>query len=414
MTPSLPLDIICLIIEYLEDDLTALRHCALTSSALLPPSRTRLYQHIAFACPDPATHKVQLFCRTILEHSELGAFTRSLTIAELRSSARTNVVVTRNLLPFHLLVNLRVLTLFWAPLQAHELLKIVSWLPQLKQLVCDFCLDVLPEDSVPDWIGPLGQAEPATFPRFRELVIRQGSWDHESFAQRLMRDQPQSIERLLAIDLDLPGFEISATLPWLVVVRGASAHLKSIGISVMDLTHILEHGVLIGFPEPYRVQYQWIMDSVATCSALRSMRLRYEPSLLPSNTSSSSFLESACEVLERHPPPFPLFESLELCMVDREGRLVSVTKELCARLAGCLLDKRRFPSFSKLVLHVQQQFWAHHSGMWSSWKRRERSGDEEEALLSRWRAMFDVFEQAPGVVLHVDVLPPPPGPQFKW
>ncbi|KAI0350760.1 hypothetical protein OH77DRAFT_1001993 [Trametes cingulata] len=416
-TIQLPLEIIYHVIDNMDDDLPTLRQCALTNKALLACARANLYRHITLN--GYAYEKAQLLSRTLRAEPTLGSLIRSLRISRLiyPDGIAHDVYLTPDLLPFHLLNELREFTLHWMQLQrVDELITIVAALPRLERFVCDTLVDESPAPLPLEYAAMRAleaenvlrrpTADPALFPRLKELVIKHGPWSHLILAQKLLLTHRTVVEGLHLIDISFGG--TGEALAWVPVIRAAGPRLQSLSISMTDRSaRHTEQALPLDLLEQYKSDHAYVLDNLSHCSTLRSLRLKYHPHAFASLDASPppEFLESLCETFERHPPPFPLLEHLELWMVDRDGLTVSVTAELIARLARSLLDRRRYAHFSRLSVRIQPQYWVSHLQVWSTRYNEGRAA--RQAMVERWRATFAAFERVPGVVLDVDLLHSP-------
>ncbi|KAI0668035.1 hypothetical protein C8Q78DRAFT_268244 [Trametes maxima] len=424
-TISLPLEVVYHIIGSLEGDLTALRQCALTSSALLACARENIYHDVTLA---GWVKKARLLCRTLLENTTIGAHIKFLKISHLvdpSSSSRpglkaADVYVTPELLPFCRLPNLRSLSIKCVQLhRADDVLKIVAVLPRLESLACETLIDdgstlLLTPFGGPDMLTSRSDeglvhlpsiVNVARFPKLKQLTVKHGSWNHSALAKRLLLHYRGRIDGLTKIDVSFGN--TPDALAWVPVIRTAAARMQSVRISMADRSSRPTERE--DWPEEHLEQHAsdhaYILDSIAHCSELRSLCLVYHPDPFAFGhvSGSQGLLETLCETLERQPAPFPQLEHVELRMVDREGRTPSVTPALCARLAHGLLDKKRYPQFCRLTVGVQQLFWTLQVQMWSAQPGRV-TADREEEVLKRWRDVFSAFDGVSGMVLDVHLL----------
>ncbi|KAI0363794.1 hypothetical protein BV20DRAFT_975195, partial [Pilatotrama ljubarskyi] len=370
---QLPLEIIYHIIGLLEDDVSTLQHCALSNKAMLSCARANLYRNIRFI--GYAYRQLQLLSRTLQAEHTLGSLVRSLRISGVSPfgdrGIYTDFFLTPDVLPFHLLSQLRELNLHGMQFcHIDDLVAIVGALPALERLVCDALIDdmlpLLPLEQVGQRIFQRSNGleqpwpDPAQLPRLKELVIKNGQhrWEHWTLSKRLLMVHPVALQGLQLIDVSVGC--VAEAAAWVPVIRAASLRLHSLSITMADRYY--RHAEPLLPPDilrQYSSDHAYIVDNVAHCSALRFLRLKSRPDLFapPEAPQPPSFLEPLCEAFEGRPPLFPAFEHLELWMVDREGRTVSVTDELAARLASSLLDSQRYPHFRRLSVRIRPQSW---------------------------------------------------------
>ncbi|KAI0363795.1 hypothetical protein BV20DRAFT_1116695 [Pilatotrama ljubarskyi] len=406
-----PLEVIYHIMDYLEDDLSALRSCAITNKALLSCARANMYRNIRLV--GHAYRQSQLLSRTLRAEPTLGSLVRSLRISGLiapHTSTGSELYLTPDVLPFHLLHELRELTLHWMQLRrVDDLVAIVATLPALERLACDTLVDdssaELPLEHAAtraaENILQRPRPDPALFPRLKELLIKHGPWNHSAFAKTLLLSHRVAIESLQLIDISFGG--TAEALAWVPVIGVAGPRLQSLSISMTDRSsRHAEQALPLDTLEQYDSDHAYVLDTVANCPSLRFLRLKYLPDAFAALDAppSPAFLETLCEVFERRPPPFPAFEHLDLWMVDRGGRAVSSITPLITRLSHSLLDRRHYMHFCRLSVRIQPQSWIPHLRMWST-RYRQGQGAKQD-MLERWRATFAPFEEAAGVVLHVD------------
>ncbi|KAI0643547.1 hypothetical protein C8Q79DRAFT_187431 [Trametes meyenii] len=425
-TVSLPLEVVYHIIGSLEGDLTALRQCALTNSALLACARENLYHDITLT---GWVKKARLLGRTLRENMTIGAHVKYLKISRLvdpssSTSCRpgltaVDVHLTPEILPFCRLPNLRGLAMKWVQLhRADDVLKIAAVLPRLESLACETLIE---DGSIllhtpfggPDMLisrldeglNRLSIADVARFPKLKQLIVKHGSWNHNALAKRLLLHHRGSIDGLEKIDVSFGN--TPDALAWVPVILTAAARMQSVRISMADRSSRPTEQE--EWPEAHLEQHvndhAYILDSIAHCSELRSLCLVYHPDPFAFGhvPRSQELLETLCETLERRPAPLSLLEHIELRMVDREGRTPSISPALCTRLAHSLLDKKRYPRFGCLAVGVQQLFWALQVQMWSAQPGRG-TADFEEEVLKRWRDAFSAFDGVSGVILDVHLL----------
>lgn len=244
---ALPLDILYLIMEALEDDPASLCACALAGRALATCVRTSLYRHIFLSSFSLQRVEIPLLSRTLAADPSLGPRVRSLEI----SDPRTGVVpwslppvrplcVTPELPLLHHLSELRTLILHQVLLHSMDsFLTVLAMFPKLEDLVCHTLLDATSnnggaaDDAVE--LITLNALQRRPFPSLRALVINNGYWNsHTVLADRLLLDDEAAIAGLQLLDLDFGS--TAGTLWWAPVIRAAGATLLSLSISVVDPT----------------------------------------------------------------------------------------------------------------------------------------------------------------------------------
>ncbi|KAH9884497.1 hypothetical protein C8Q73DRAFT_719351 [Cubamyces lactineus] len=442
---TLPLDVVYSIVEMLGDDPRALRHIALTSRPLLDCARYGLYGSIILS--DATFHRAELLSRTLRADPKLGALVRSLKCSSSFRHGQSGThlhqkpSLTLEMIPFHLLLNLRSLELHSIELRhgVEGFIAIVGSLPRMERLLCD--------TLVQSFLGPTevhlprrhpespasSPPVPPRFPTLRELVVKHGSWVHGEFANRLLRNHRGSLDSLESITISF-GSTAQALL-WVPVIRAAGPRLRHVSISTADRSVRL-NGLEVSYPLPEADAYRkfapkrivrylirpvrsgssilandhaYVVDNLSRCPALQTIHLKHHPDVFAftETTPSDGPIEALCEALERRPPPWPSLRRLELWLLEREGAMVALSDELCARLARVLTDKMRLPHFGTLVLRVQTQFRLGpvNAQIWSS--RTPSSQLDREAVVARWRRAFDAVERDPGVVLDVAILHSP-------
>lgn len=246
---ALPLDILYLIMEALEDDPASLCACALAGRALATCVRTSLYRHIFLSSFSLQRVEIPLLSRTLAADPSLGPRVRALEI----SDPRTGVVpwslppvrplyVTPELPLLHHLSELRTLILHQVLLHSIDsssFLTVLAMFPKLEDLVCHTLLDATSNNggAANDAVEPitLDALQQRPFPSLRALVIDNGYWNsHTILADRLLLDDEAALANLQLLDLDLGS--TSGTPWWVPVIRAAGATLRSLSISVVDPT----------------------------------------------------------------------------------------------------------------------------------------------------------------------------------
>ncbi|KAI0325064.1 hypothetical protein GY45DRAFT_1438648 [Cubamyces sp. BRFM 1775] len=418
---TLPPDVFYHIVEELEDDPSTLRHIALTCRSLLPCARSSLYKSIALC--GVAFRRVELLSRTLQANPELGALVKSLRISKLMRRATSRVVVrvdvalTPELLPFRLLRNLHTLHLHWLELGRgiDALATIVGCLPRLERLICETLVQAHQEHGAR--LAPLphnspAPTSPARFPVLRELVVKHGTWSHSAFAKWLLLSHRGSIDRLERITISF-GSSVDA-LMWIPLIRTAAPRLRVASISITDTT-VRRRDLVHGFSsatfaalDAYPNDHAYVMDNLSYCRGLQSLQLRYHPDhcLKAGTAPSDGPIKALCDALERHSPPWPSLQRLELWLVDRGGVMVAMSDELCARLKNVLADKTRYPRFNTLVLRIESQEWTERFSVWHPWSLSSQL--DRAAVVERWKLAFGAFEREPsGVTLDAALLHSP-------
>lgn len=244
---ALPLDILYLIMEALEDDPASLCACALAGRALATCVRTSLYRHIFLSSFSLQRVEIPLLSRTLAADPSLGPRVRALEI----SDPRTGVVpwslppvrplcVTPELPLLHHLSELRTLILHQVLLHSMDsFLTVLAMFPKLEDLVCHTLVDATSNNggAANDAVEPitLNALHRRPFPRLQALVINNGYWNsHTVLADRLLLDHEAALAGLQLLDLDFGS--TSGTLWWAPVIRAACATLHSLSISVVDQT----------------------------------------------------------------------------------------------------------------------------------------------------------------------------------
>ncbi|KAL1940925.1 hypothetical protein VTO73DRAFT_7561 [Trametes versicolor] len=414
----LPLDILLYILDCVDgDDPSSLYNCALAGHALLPHTRICLYRSITLMGQGRAIANARTLSCTLTDHPALGSLVRSLTISRFTASDADEIddaVISPRVLPWNLFISLRTLSLEWVQLMNTEsLVVVISMLPRLERLVCYMVWDELrssrlrldpPSDHPLDSDGMQFIPDPSQFPTIREIVVKLGGWSHSVLVDRLLQDGGRSLLGLQMINVSFEG--AAQVLPWISVIHAARTSLSAISVSTGDRAHALTETVpqwAVARADQHPSYHAYTLNTIAQCPALRFLHLRFRPDTFLQDPPSEGFFELLCALFERRPPPFPVFEHLKLKMVDRAGRLMSITDELCARLAGSLLDRQRYSAFRRLTLRVEPQVWNDHHELWSSRFAAFQLDELRDALVTRWRAAFAAFDRAPGVVLDVDV-----------
>ncbi len=229
----LPLEIIYQIVDILADDPPTLCACALTGTALVACARTNLYKHIAPAFSHQSQQGL-LLSRTLSSNPALGTLVQSLKISE--RLCREQPLLTPELLPFHHLAELRVLTLYLVEISGVDgICAILAALPKLERLVCDSLLDtthMIPPETTNEITSPRSKSRLALFPTLKELSVKHGHWRHAELAERLLLHRPSAIADLQSLDVSF-GCS-SEALAWVPVVRTAGARLRSLSMSMAD------------------------------------------------------------------------------------------------------------------------------------------------------------------------------------
>lgn len=445
---ALPLDVVYYIVEMLGDDPQTLRHIALTSRSLLNCARYGLYGSITLS--DTTFHQAELLSSTLRADPKLGALVRSLKCSssfphdQSGTHLHQKPSLTLEMIPFHLLLNLRSLELHSIELRhgVEGFVAIIGSLPRMERLVCD--------TLVQSFLGPTevylprphsesptsSPLPPPRFPTLRELVIKHGSWAHGTFANWLLQSNSESLDTLESITISF-GSTAQALL-WVPVIRAAWPRLRHVSISTADRSvrlNGLEVSYLLPEADAYRkfaptrmVRYlirpvrsgsltllandhAYVIDNLSRCPALQTIHLKHHPDVFAftETTPSDGPIEALCEALERRPPPWPSLQRLELWLLERQGTMVALSDELCARLARVLTDKMRFPHFGTLVLRIQTQVRLGPVNAQRAWSSRSPSSQlDREAVVARWKRAFDAVERDhPGVVLDVAMLHSP-------
>lgn len=229
----LPLEIVYQIVDILADDPPTLCACALTGKALMACVQTNLYKHIA----PTFSHQSQqgaLLSRTLSSNPVLGTLVQSLKISE--RLYREQPLLTPELLSFHHLSELRVLTLYLVEVSGVDgIYGIIAALPKLERLICDSLLDATSYDlpgPTNEATDPRSKSHPAQFPTLKELAMKHGHWRHAELAEHLLSHNPSAVASLESLDV---SFGCSGeALAWVPVVRAAGAHLRSLSLSMAD------------------------------------------------------------------------------------------------------------------------------------------------------------------------------------
>ncbi|KAI0628336.1 hypothetical protein C8Q77DRAFT_1162329 [Trametes polyzona] len=418
---SLPVEVLLQILESLdgEDRVATLLHCAITSRTVLHCARSSLYGFVTLT--GYTVPKARLLSRTLNEDPSLGALVKSLVITRTRrveNASPVESLITSGLLPFHLLTNLRDLTIARVLLKSpQDLIEIFGVLPHLERFACDLVYagkrssleGPVDPSTTQAFLGPL-------LPLLKHIEVSSGEWDHASIAQNLLeeRDGAQAGRKLEAIHALAPG--VGGVLAWVPVICAARAQLHTL---IANVTDAGPYDLQVRAP-PWALaladqhaggHHAYLLDAISQCSSLRFLHLHHIPATFPFG-ASSDFLSLLDGLLGRRPAPLPALEHLTLNMVDREGCMVSVTDESRHRLAESLLDKRRYPAFRALTLRVQPQKWVYHTDTWSSNMSETVLNALEDALVERWRAAFDALGRNPDVRLDVTMERPRPRPQI--
>ena len=145
--------------------------------------------------------------------------------------------------------------------------------------------------------------------------------------------------------------------------------------------------------------HRTLLDGLQSCSAIRHMSIGYRFANERSMPiEEGHFFQAVCTHLESAPTPHPDLEELTLCMVDRDGAIISVTPELCHRLARVLLDGSRYPRFHTLRISLWVETWHPTIRMALS----TLSQGARESAKERWRRAFNAFEDASDVTLEIE------------
>ncbi|OSC97288.1 hypothetical protein PYCCODRAFT_1151618 [Trametes coccinea BRFM310] len=395
-----PLDVMEEILDHLAEDLFALRNCALVNTSLWFCTRTRLYRHITLT--GRASKRIVLLARTLEENPTLGASIKALTTTRLRFDAHNPLFD----LPFHRLSKLRNLRLQWLRINSpDEIFFVLSKLRTLERLECDMLFTNTNHAPPHDLHGSFPKIESLALPRLKCLVLKPGAWCDGLLAEGFLDRHRQSVDSLETIEISF-GENAPETLPWISIIRAAAGSLRSVVISAADrpLPGCSDARDGLTLPAGYRSYHAYLMDTLAQCTVLESLTLKHRPFSFKHASSSQEFLESVCEVLERHPPPFPLLECLELSMIDREGAMISASPSLCSRLARILLDGSKYPLLRRIKLRVNPQIWLADSENWVARDGKVRLGDEtNEQLVARWRAAFGALHGGSKVSFDVQL-----------
>ena len=145
--------------------------------------------------------------------------------------------------------------------------------------------------------------------------------------------------------------------------------------------------------------HAYLFGALRMCSSLRKLTLYYSAAAWRSNTTSALFFEALCDHFEASLAINSDLEELALWMMDCDGTPVSVTPQLCTRLARSLLDRRRFPRFRLLRITVNGDERVGGQDMWLSVTDRAKM----DRIKERWEDMFGAFRDAQGVHLEVSV-----------
>ncbi|KAI0628339.1 hypothetical protein C8Q77DRAFT_474470 [Trametes polyzona] len=298
--------------------------------------------------------------------------------------------------------------------KAADLLLVLAMLPRLKQFTCHGLTEfsatrwspsaALPTGTDPD--PPL----PTEFPLLEEVTVRHAMWDHPTvLAERLLENDGEKARNLgdLTVSLEMPGH----AHPWVPVIRVASARLRSLTITMKDVTKRNPHErprIPRWALEPakqYSSWHEYVLDAVAQCPGLHFLFLQYLPNTRARHGAHSDYLRILADFFSRRPPPLSTIAHLKLGMVDRREHMVSVTDEQCSRLAMSLTDRHRYPAFRKLSVLVMVQVWEEHQEMWSVFRTSKEEVERmRDPLVARWRSAFFLFEGGEDVELDVEAV----------
>lgn len=247
----LPLDILLYILDYVDgDDPSTLYNCALTGHALLPHTRICLYRSITLMGQGRAIANARKLSRTLTNYPALGSLVRSLTISRFTASDADELddaVISPRVLPWHLFISLRTLSLEWVQLMnTGSLVVVVSMLPRLERLVCYMVWDELrssrlrldpPSDHPLDSDSMQFIPDPSQFPTIQEIVIKLGGWSHSVLVDRLLQDGGRILLGLQMINVSFEG--AAQILAWISVIHAARTSLRAISVSTGDRAHAL-------------------------------------------------------------------------------------------------------------------------------------------------------------------------------
>ncbi|KAI0350753.1 hypothetical protein OH77DRAFT_1524617 [Trametes cingulata] len=400
---KLPLDVLQDIFEYLDGDSSALSNCALAGRPLLPIARSSLYRAITLSGDYIRT--AELLSLTLKAEPTLGTLVKSLTISQytLKHTSAPHLAMHSARLPFDRMSELRSLTLRRVRIQdGHDLASIVASLRGLETLTIHYCIGF--GFGPPPTSASSENQDVKQFPALQELSIREGLWGYGHFAETLLSRYSAIFERLQVLDVTMHG---TPAIVWVPAIRIAGEHVRSVSMDMVDRSSRQSAANLEPTLEAeisgYKSDHAYFLEYLLSCSSLQTLRLKYRPNMVWDETESAEFLEAICSVLERHPPPFPALEHLELGMVDRQGRMVGAAQAHLARLAKTLLDSHRYPHFRRLTLRVRQQY-QQHDEPFAFWQElRDPITDKAEEIGKRWRQAFRAFAEAPSVELDVVV-----------
>ncbi|KAI0628340.1 hypothetical protein C8Q77DRAFT_1162332 [Trametes polyzona] len=411
---ALPLDVMLCILDVVDDEnMGTISNFLLAGGhSLLPYARARLYRSITLKGVSDLRAAPRL-SRTLTTHPSLRALVRAVTLSHTGFSP-DGIPETRwvgpDFLPFQRLTELRALTLVSITLSTDaDVVEILGMLPRLERFVADSVNEDIrasllrhhfhggPEATAPTEDVVLDAEllpEPGPFPSLKELVVVSGRWDGHSLVRRLLHNHAHRSRRLESIKVKNDRYP--RQIVWLPVIQAASSGICSLDIDMSDEnpSHAswLPQWVASRI-DGYSSTYAFVLDNVvAHCSRLRRLDLHHHPDISTRAAPSFDFLVRVCELFDRQPRPLPQLQRLVLTMVEREGEMVSVRSDLCERLAACILDKARYPSFRKLVIHVQEQVRRFNEVWFPRIHSYEQTvTDEVDALLVRWRAAFSSF-----------------------
>lgn len=440
-TTVLPYELLYMIMEFLDDDSSALCACALTAKALAACAQAILYRHVTLlglSYGIGTKYARPRLIRSIAANPSLGALVKSLRMSGSvpsrlpshphgRGEGGGETVIRPGTLPFHQLSQLLVLDLrFVVFAQIDNLLDILAMLPKLERLVCSHIGTDEESEHLPMPVSDVmnHSQELAQFPKLKTFIVKNlASVVYRALADRLLLPRYRvMIAELQVVDISLIYDALpSDALAWVSTIDIARARLRSLSIFVADPEssgqpatanqyRTSSYSILL-WPITHHFwcytasHHTHVLDNIARFHALQLLCLKHRldcRAFINRAHPRPNLLGALCDVLSRHPPPFPDLEGLELWMVDRAGDMVSVTPAVCTHLASILLDKLRYPRFHRLALHVKPEGWdPSHGGHWTA--LYEWRGTHREATDERWRTAFAAFGRAPGVVLAIDV-----------
>ncbi|KAI0363481.1 hypothetical protein BV20DRAFT_1116856 [Pilatotrama ljubarskyi] len=422
-SPALPLEVLYKIVESVETPgavESTLRNCTLTCHALLSCSQNALYRNIRMQLDTPQGFwKAELLSRTLLADPTLGSLIQTLVIYRIVLSPslhllldddHPNTIISEipplpsTVLPFGHMSQLRTLLFSCLCFQrADDFLDIIVSLPRLKRLACT-TIEVLERTARPR------VRHETRFPTLSELSVRRWAGPHNTFAQLLLpsHDPSESADgaaEMLHLDLGTRVGGIGGGIEWSLMIRTASARLRSLKIATADVHLVPDTVHARMLLQPYGgTLHSYILENISCCSYLRILTLGYTPMARANkgeDVYGGGFLDALCSVLERRPAPFPALEHLDLRMRDIDGEMVSVKSDVCERLASCLLDKTARPRFACLAVLVHLVRWVEIDGMLYAGPELDLRGIDCGSVVERWRAAFSDFQRASGVVLTV-------------